>query len=116
MNYSRATEQNESLRGLNSHKKQTLCLLLVILVSIGGCSSKTDSVEVAHASPSTTAPDPPPIHVKLDQDLGKTLDQLLSSPEFTQARWGVAVLALKDGKLIYEHNGDGLFTPASNMK
>ncbi len=55
-----------------------------------------------------------PVHI--DGELSASLDQLLKSPEFSHGRWGVAVISLKDGKLIYEHNGDHLFTPASNMK
>jgi len=120
MSYSQATEQNESLPGQsnrsNSSRPISVVLLLVLLVFIFGCSQNLSSPQAAHSHPEPTTPDPPPIAVKFDQDLGKTLDDLLNSSEFSEGRWGVAVLALKDGKLIYDHNGDQLFTPASNMK
>ncbi len=119
MSYSQSIEQNESSPGLSnrSNSSNFIGVLLVLLVFIFGCSQSPHTSQATPSQPEPTrAPEPPPIAVKLDQDLGKTLDQLLSNPEFSQARWGVAVLALKDGKLIYEHNGDQLFTPASNMK
>ena len=120
MSYLQATEQNESSPGRsnrsNSSGSISGLVLLVLLFSIFGCSQNAGSSQAAHSQPEPTAPDPPPIAVKLDQDLRKTLDEMLSSAEFSQARWGVAVLALQDGKLIYDHNGDQLFTPASNMK
>ena len=51
-----------------------------------------------------------------DPNLTRILDTLLDSQEFGAARWGVAIISLRDGKLIYQRNGDKLFTPASNMK
>jgi D-alanyl-D-alanine carboxypeptidase/D-alanyl-D-alanine-endopeptidase (penicillin-binding protein 4) len=41
---------------------------------------------------------------------------LLSEPDFNVSRLGVAVISLRDGKLIYQRNGGKSFTPASNMK
>ena len=57
-----------------------------------------------------------PLALNLDRTLANDLDQLLNSPEYSQARWGVSVVSLKENKLIYDHNGEQLFTPASNMK
>ena len=121
MSYSQATGQNVSSRVPSSTNDAVRfavlsLVLLLFLVVVSGCSQSTTPNTSSHSATEVSAPEPPPIPVKLDQDLGKTLDELLKNPEFSQARWGVAVLALKDGKLIYDHNGDQLFTPASNMK
>jgi D-alanyl-D-alanine carboxypeptidase/D-alanyl-D-alanine-endopeptidase (penicillin-binding protein 4) len=119
MNYSQATGQNESFLDLNTSNVArlvfTLSSLLLLLPSFG-CSQKPTPANVSISSTEPAAPEPPPIPINLDQDLGKSLDQLLNSPQFSQGRCGVSVLALKDGELIYDHNGDQLFTPASNMK
>lgn len=94
------------------------CLLFLALT---GCTqiqnpteTHTNSKESSDTSPLESTASAP--ELRIDRDLATALDQLLNSPDFARARWGVAVVSLKDGKLIYEHNGDQLFTPASNMK
>ena len=122
MSYSPAIGLREFLLAPNNVNKAPSVLvkaafLLVLLLLIAGCSQTPPSARVASTenepAPVETAS---PITVQIDPDLAKTLDSLLSNSEFSQARWGVAVVSLRDGKLIYEHNGDQLFTPASNMK
>lgn len=54
--------------------------------------------------------------IQLDGPLSKRLDTLLQRPEFAKGRWGITVLSIANGKIVYEHNGGHLFTPASNMK
>jgi D-alanyl-D-alanine carboxypeptidase/D-alanyl-D-alanine-endopeptidase (penicillin-binding protein 4) len=122
MNYSPAIEQKEYLRAPSITDEPLLVVLLKMFLLLGfvafafGCSPATKTASIVSSPGEPATPDSLPVSIKLDQDLGKTLDQLLSSPDFAQGRWGVAVFALKDGKLIYEHGGDQLFTPASNMK
>ena len=41
---------------------------------------------------------------------------MFAQPQFNNARWGMSVIRIKDGRVLYERNGDKLFTPASNMK
>ena len=41
---------------------------------------------------------------------------MIDDGELASARWGVSVVSLKDNRVVYERNGDKLFTPASNMK
>lgn len=69
---------------------------------------------------SLTSPSPAPTagsaSLQADPNLARVLNPLLDSDAFSTARWGVAVVSLSDGKLIYERNGDNLFTPASNIK
>src|SRR5260221_1100124 len=48
----------------------------------------------------------------MDQEIDGTSD----TSEVTRARWGVFVMSMKDGRVLYSRNSDSLFTPASNMK
>src|ERR1043165_8555634 len=52
----------------------------------------------------------------LDSSLARAIDQIIDGSELKQARLGVYVMSLSDGRVVYSHNSDRLFTPASNMK
>jgi D-alanyl-D-alanine carboxypeptidase/D-alanyl-D-alanine-endopeptidase (penicillin-binding protein 4) len=54
--------------------------------------------------------------VDFDAALARDIDQLIDNSDSGKARWGVFVLSLKDGRILYSRDGDKLFTPASNMK
>lgn len=49
-------------------------------------------------------------------DLARQIDSAINDSELSAARWGICVISMVDGSMIYERNGDELFTPASNMK
>ena len=49
-------------------------------------------------------------------DLARRLDSAIDESELSVARWGISVISMADGSIVYERNGDKLFTPASNMK
>jgi D-alanyl-D-alanine carboxypeptidase/D-alanyl-D-alanine-endopeptidase (penicillin-binding protein 4) len=51
-----------------------------------------------------------------DIALAREIDRAIDESDLTQARWGVFVMSLSDGRVLYSRNGDKLFTPASNMK
>ena len=51
-----------------------------------------------------------------DVALAHDIDQLIEKSDSGKARWGVFVMSLKDGRVLYSRDGDKLFTPASNMK
>ena len=44
------------------------------------------------------------------------IDRAIDDGHLASARWGVSVISLSDGRVLYERNADKLFTPASNMK
>jgi D-alanyl-D-alanine carboxypeptidase/D-alanyl-D-alanine-endopeptidase (penicillin-binding protein 4) len=88
---------------------------LIILLALHVACSNTQP-QVRENAPSPSIPSPVVAPQQTDPQLAKKLDDLLKQPEFATARWGIAVLALDSGKVIYQHNGDSLFTPASNMK
>ncbi|HTR36067.1 MAG TPA: D-alanyl-D-alanine carboxypeptidase/D-alanyl-D-alanine-endopeptidase [Bryobacteraceae bacterium] len=53
----------------------------------------------------------------LGADRGLKLDQLIANaPAVTHAFVGIQVVRLSDGDVLYAHNADRLFLPASNMK
>lgn len=49
-------------------------------------------------------------------DIQEDLDRLFSQRLGRMGRWGMAVVSLEDGSLIYEHNAEQKFIPASNAK
>ena len=51
-----------------------------------------------------------------DAGLTREIDRILNDTELKRARFGVFVISLKNGRVLYAHNSDQLFTPASNMK
>jgi D-alanyl-D-alanine carboxypeptidase/D-alanyl-D-alanine-endopeptidase (penicillin-binding protein 4) len=51
-----------------------------------------------------------------DVALGREIDHAIDEGDLAQARWGIFVMSMKDGRVLYSRNGDQLFTPASNMK
>lgn len=93
---------------------KSICVLILLGALLAGCSS-TQQVAPAPLQPSEVSSVSAPV-VQTDQQLSKRLEELLKRPEFATARWGISVLSIATGKIIYEHNGDRLFTPASNMK
>src|SRR5581483_4196394 len=50
------------------------------------------------------------------QALAQRIDEVLSQPDVARGFWGVEVVSLKDGSVLYSLNPDKLFTPASNTK
>lgn len=51
-----------------------------------------------------------------DPELGQLIDRAIDTSGLAAARWGVSVVSLQDGRILYARNADKLFTPASNMK
>lgn len=51
-----------------------------------------------------------------DPALAELIDRALDQSDVRAARWGVFVMSLNDGRVLYSHDADKPFTPASNMK
>lgn len=96
-----------------------LAALVLLVVSLSfGCSTATSDTQTV-ASPETSSESSDArigAVVRNNADLATALDHLLEGSEYKTARWGIAVVSLPDGKLLYGHNHAQLFTPASNMK
>lgn len=49
-------------------------------------------------------------------DLSAAIDPVINQPYFASAQWGVLVKSLDSGEVLYSHNADRYFIPASNIK
>lgn len=49
-------------------------------------------------------------------ELAQQIDKAIDGSEFAYARWGISVISLANGAVVYQRDADKLFTPASNMK
>jgi D-alanyl-D-alanine carboxypeptidase/D-alanyl-D-alanine-endopeptidase (penicillin-binding protein 4) len=48
--------------------------------------------------------------------LAQQINAHIGQPRFAAARWGIAVVSLDDGRLLYAHHADELLQPASTAK
>jgi len=95
------------------------CLLAPLLIGQAGFHSRDKSARSA-------SPTPPPAKglassdsiskQPADKALAQEIDRVLDESDLTKARWGIFVMSMKDGRVLYSRDGDKLFTPASNMK
>jgi D-alanyl-D-alanine carboxypeptidase/D-alanyl-D-alanine-endopeptidase (penicillin-binding protein 4) len=49
-------------------------------------------------------------------DLDQRIDRILAKSDAQRGSWGIQVVELENGKLLYARDADHLFIPASNMK
>lgn len=49
-------------------------------------------------------------------ELQRNIASVIDESEFAKARWGVFVMSLRDGRVLYARDADKTFAPASNMK
>ena len=54
--------------------------------------------------------------VKTEPNLGAQIRAITNQPQMASALWGIDVVDLESGKVIYSLNPDHLFLPASNVK
>src|SRR5215475_2007083 len=48
--------------------------------------------------------------------LKKEIERVLSQPDLARGFWGIEIVSLSSGKILFSMNSDKLFTPASNTK
>jgi D-alanyl-D-alanine carboxypeptidase/D-alanyl-D-alanine-endopeptidase (penicillin-binding protein 4) len=63
-----------------------------------------------------SAPPIPATKPKPPASLTQAINAYIAQPQFARADWGIAVRSLDTGKVLYQHNADRLFVPASNAK
>ena len=93
------------------------CFLVPLL--IGQTRARKESSKPNTPPPAAAKPAPSPTSLSTlaaDVALAREIDRTIDTSDLTQARWGVFVTSLKDGRVLYTRNGGKLFTPASNMK
>jgi D-alanyl-D-alanine carboxypeptidase/D-alanyl-D-alanine-endopeptidase (penicillin-binding protein 4) len=49
-------------------------------------------------------------------DLAARIDSVVRGPDYKHSRWGLLAVDAETGKVVYEHNADQLFAPASVTK
>ncbi len=95
-------------------------VLLLTILAFSGCSAPTAETQPPHteqAGQTNTGESSSADHSNfIDAELAREIDHLIDDGELASARWGVSVVSLKDSRVVYERNGNKLFTPASNMK
>jgi D-alanyl-D-alanine carboxypeptidase/D-alanyl-D-alanine-endopeptidase (penicillin-binding protein 4) len=67
------------------------------------------------AGPSKTRPARAPSSRSLRQ-LQREIRRIITQPRFATTRWGVLIESLDRPRVLFSHEADQLFTPASNMK
>jgi D-alanyl-D-alanine carboxypeptidase/D-alanyl-D-alanine-endopeptidase (penicillin-binding protein 4) len=50
------------------------------------------------------------------KELAHQIDSVLARPEVARSFWGMEIEELESGEVVYSHNANQLFTPASNAK
>src|SRR5262245_23813514 len=84
-------------RGSRSGALTRLILIAAILLEIAGLATRFQAQEAAAT-------------------LGTQLQQLIDQPKWESALWGIHIVSLKDGKVLFSSNARKRFLPASNMK
>ncbi len=96
-----------------------LLLALVMLSHCGGQSLSTQQGDApaaqadAHSSNHSASAAPTRA---ADAELAQRIAQEIDRGKFAAARWGVLVVSLRDGRVLYARDAERLFLPASNMK
>ncbi len=49
-------------------------------------------------------------------ELAAAIDELIAGPNYKHSRWGILAVETKTGRVLYEHNADQFFIPASTTK
>jgi len=95
----------------------------IVLIALLLVARTSFSVPVENKAPASPPAGPRPQKVSKDSSnrsddlaLGREIDRAIDESELTQARWGVSVMSLNDGRVVYSRDAGKLFTPASNMK
>jgi D-alanyl-D-alanine carboxypeptidase/D-alanyl-D-alanine-endopeptidase (penicillin-binding protein 4) len=50
------------------------------------------------------------------EDLAAHIEAVINAPRYKQAHWGLLIVDSQSGQVLYEHNADRLFAPASTTK
>ena len=95
------------------------CFLVPLLIGQANFVSRDKTPPAVTPAPSATKVSAAPDSLSkqpADVALAQEIDRVIDASDLTRARWGVFVMSMKDGRVLYSRNGDKLFTPASNMK
>jgi D-alanyl-D-alanine carboxypeptidase/D-alanyl-D-alanine-endopeptidase (penicillin-binding protein 4) len=102
-------------------------LLLTIAIAVSTSAVRDRGLSPTEGGPKSATPPTPLIEAKPtpaaaiasaadDIELANLIEKAIDASDFAAARWGVCVLSISDGRVLYARDADKLFTPASNMK
>ncbi len=77
-----------------------IVLLLAAQVAVAGDKATQAGVQTARS----------------EKTLAAQVEKILAEPDIARGMWGIDVVSLSTGKVLYEQNAEKLFTPASNTK
>jgi serine-type D-Ala-D-Ala carboxypeptidase/endopeptidase (penicillin-binding protein 4) len=80
--------------------------LLVLLLAVVQLASARDKAALPKDDKSS----------KPEKTLASRIDRILAQPDVARGMWGIDVVSLGTGNVLYEQNAEKLFTPASNAK
>lgn len=98
---------------------KTILATILAASLLAGCASVPPSKPAVATpvapppAPSTATPTPMAAPAST---LAADIDAYIAQPQFARADWGIAVRTLDSDKMLYQHNADRLFVPASNTK
>jgi D-alanyl-D-alanine carboxypeptidase/D-alanyl-D-alanine-endopeptidase (penicillin-binding protein 4) len=84
-----------------SRPRISFALIFLLVLTVAGSAGETAKAKL-----------PKPNRQQLIQNI----DSIISEPDVSRGFWGIEVVSLKDGTVLYSSNADKLFTPASNTK
>ena len=105
-----------------SKRKATLLFLIVLIAAsisvrlLNGQPKRAEEIKASPAPAKQSTPESSVVKPAGDAVLAAEIDRILGSTDTQQARFGIFVTSLSDGRAIYSHDSDKLFVPASNMK
>jgi serine-type D-Ala-D-Ala carboxypeptidase/endopeptidase (penicillin-binding protein 4) len=107
--------------------KTFLAVFLVFACLFAGCRNAAQPADSNVSLPETAEFDVPASNINLsrpleisqkpeDLALCRDIDQIIEKSEFSNARWGVMAVSLRDGRVVCGRDGRKLFNPASIEK
>lgn len=96
--------------------KSIFVLLIAITVLLLGRPAMTGAKDANKQSVKTSSPSEARSPNSEPGELAQQINSTIDSSEFAYARWGISVISLTNGAVVYQRDADKLFTPASNMK
>lgn len=108
--------QNSILR-LNSFPAVVVTSVLSTSLALGAVMPRSAIAQSAPSNPGSIEVAQSRTAVRLcPADLSAAIDPVIRQPYFASAQWGILVKSLNSGEVLYSHNADHYFIPASNIK
>ena len=93
-----------------------ILLALPVVLLLRPVSTGTAKDKVQKEQPKQPASSEKKLDRAKPNDLARRIDSAIDQSELASARWGICVISMSDGSMLYQRDADKLFTPASNMK